>query len=173
MTLAHKAGGLTMDFRLRWHLWWEVLAKRWPQFHRRVLKTHLHALEIFAVDQNSQADLQCGAAMALLSWVLATQDWPEDMRDEATREQETRNAAEHLRNIRREGRMAEWLSTWMGAQDPVNHDFVIPRVPVNKAWDDRTRQWIKAAEADQDPPVWTMGHTLPARGISSGHPDRD
>jgi hypothetical protein len=27
------SGGLTMDFRLRWHLWWEVLAKRWSPLH--------------------------------------------------------------------------------------------------------------------------------------------
>jgi hypothetical protein len=154
---ADQGGGWVFDIAVRHCLWWQVLARRWPDLHRAALDLHERALVKLGLDGGSAADLEREAARVLLRWVrLTSPDLCPEL-DGAAREHELTEVARRLRDLRTKGRSLRWISEWLRAATAPGA-FVLPRVQYDRRWSALTRRWLLAAEKGEEPKLWTEVH---------------
>ena len=158
-----QARGLVFAPSLRRYLWWDVLARRWPGLHRRVLEAHIEALEASRVEPDSHADRERRASLALLRWVLAVRRFPGiEPCDQAARE-----AALELRSWRRVEGLGDWIDTWLSAEGEGPGGGRLVEEPTAR-FSGGTGVLVNATATGREPQAWTRATVVAVTNLAVG-----
>ncbi len=158
-----QARGFVLAPALRRYLWWDVLARRWPALHRRVLEAHIEALEASRPQERTQADRERRASLALLRWVLATRSFP----GLEPSEERVREAATELRAWRRADGLGHWITNWLEAEGDGERGGRLIEEP-GESWTGRTGALVRAATRGVEPRVWTRSAVAALAALGLG-----
>jgi len=148
-------GRIGFDGPLARFLVHEVLAPRWPRLYRRALELHEAMLEGAVQRQDSLAELERQAALAMVQWQLAVLDYQNDGRKDADRRSQAdrrlRDAALTLRSLQR-SRLQGWAHAFMSAG--VRGRAFLPE-PAQADIPPRLLPWVRSAMAGAEAAAWT------------------